>query len=69
MMENGARTAGGPRSPRGNNRTAHRRGKTNGKTGCHGGKAAQGGVEHPRRRGFAGQEEALPSWQAAMTKD
>jgi hypothetical protein len=32
-------------------------------------KVAQGGMERPRRHGLAGKEPALPSWQAAMTKD
>jgi hypothetical protein len=46
-----------------------RRGQTKGKISCHGGKLAKGAMEHPRRRGFAGKEPTLPSWQAPMTKD
>jgi hypothetical protein len=73
MMENDARrqTARprGKSGRSGNNRTAHRRGQTKGKISCHGGKLAKGAMEHPRRRGFAGKEPTLPSWQAPMTKD
>src|SRR6202022_438004 len=64
MMENDARTACGPRHARRKNRTAHRWGKTKGKIGFHGGKVA---IERPRLRGFDGKEQALPSWEGAMT--
>src|ERR1700730_11807933 len=63
---NGARPALPARQRPKENRTAHRRGKTKGKFGYHGGKVA---IARPRLRGFAGKEQALPSWQAAMTKD
>jgi hypothetical protein len=65
MMENDARRQ--TARPRGKRRT--RRGQTKGKISCHGGKCAKGAMEHPRRRGFAGKEPTLPSWQAPMTKD
>jgi len=66
MMENDARTACGPRHARGKNRRAHRWGKTKGKIGFHGGKAA---IERPRLRGFNGKEQALPSWEWATPED
>ncbi len=65
-LPNGVRPALPARQRPKENRTAHRRGKTKGKFGCHGGKVV---IARPRLRGFAGKEQALPSWQAGMTKD
>jgi putative transposase len=66
MMKNDARTACGPRHARGKNRRAHRWGKTKGKIGFHGGKVV---IERSRLRGFDGKEQALPSWEGALTED
>ena len=66
MMEADARDACGPRHARGKGRQAHRWGKTKGKLGFHGGKVE---IERPRLRGFDGKEQALPSWEEAMTED
>ena len=66
MMEADAQTACGPRHGRGKERTAHRWGKTKGKIGFHGGKVE---IARPRLRSFDGKEQALPSWEGAMTED
>ncbi len=66
MMEADAQTACGPRHGRGKDRTAHRWGKTKGKIGFHGGKVE---IARPRLRSFDGKEQALPSWEGAMTED
>jgi len=62
----GCADACGPRHARGKGRQAHRWGKTKGKLGFHGGKVE---IERPRLRGFDGKEQALPSWEEAMTED
>jgi peptidoglycan/xylan/chitin deacetylase (PgdA/CDA1 family) len=41
-------------------------GKTKGKIGFHGGKVE---IERPRLRSFEGKEQALPSWEAAISED
>ena len=66
MMEADAQTACGPRHGRGKERTAHRWGKTKGKIGFHGDKVE---IARPRLRSFDGKEQALPSWEGAMTED
>jgi putative transposase len=66
MMASEAEAACGPRHARGRNRRAHRWGKTKGKIGFHGGKME---IERPRLRGFDGKEQALPSWEGAMSED
>ena len=45
---------------------AHRWGKTKGKIGFHGGKVE---IERARLRSFEGREQALPSWEAAISED
>lgn len=66
MMDDDAQAICGPRHARGYFRRAHRWGKTKGKIGFHGGKVE---VERPRLRSFAGTEQALPSWEAAVAED
>lgn len=66
MMERDALEACGARHERSRRRTAHRWGKTKGKIGFHGGKVE---IERPRLRGFDGKEQALPSWEGALTED
>jgi transposase-like protein len=66
MMEGDAIEACGGRHERSSRRTAHRWGKTKGKIGFHGGKVE---IERPRLRGFDGKEQALPSWEGALTED
>ena len=66
MMEGDALEACGGRHERSSRRTAHRWGKTKGKIGFHGGKVE---IERPRLRGFDGKEQALPSWEGALTED
>src|SRR5271167_2679482 len=61
MMDHDAQAVCGPRHARGDDRRAHRWGKTKGKIGFHGGKVE---IERPRLRGFDGKEQALPSWEA-----
>ena len=53
MMEHDAQTACGQRHERGEQRKAHRWGKTKGKIGFHGGKVE---IERPRVRGLDGEE-------------
>ena len=66
MMEQDARAACGERHERGRRRRAHRWGKTKGKIGFHGGKVE---MARPRLRGFDGKEQALPSWEGALSED
>jgi putative transposase len=66
MMDHDAQAICGPRHARGDDRQAHRWGKTKGKIGFHGGKVE---IERPRLRGFDGKEQALPSWAAAVAED
>ena len=66
MMDHDAQAICGPRHARGRFRRAHRWGKTKGKIGFHGGKVE---IKHPRLRSFAGQEQTVPSWEAAVAKD
>jgi transposase-like protein len=66
MMEQDARAACGERHERGRRRRAHRWGKTKGKIGFHGGKVE---MVRPRLRGFDGKEQALPSWEGALSED
>ena len=66
MMEQDARAACGERHARGRRRRAHRWGKTKGKIGFHGGKVE---MVRPRLRGFDGKEQALPSWEGALSED
>ena len=66
MMDQDAQAVCGPRHARGPDRQAHRWGKTKGKIGFHGGKVE---IERPRLRDFAGKEQAVPSWEAAVAED
>jgi putative transposase len=66
MMDHDAQAVCGPRHARGDDRQAHRWGKTKSKVGFHGGKVE---IERPRLRGFDGKEQALPSWEAAVAED
>ena len=66
MMDRDAQAICGPRHARGPFRRAHRWGKTKGKIGFHGGNVE---IERPRLRSFAGKEQALPSWEAAVAED
>jgi len=66
MMERDAEEACGARHARGEGRRGHRWGRTQGKIGFHGGKAA---VVRPRVRELDGKELALPSWQQAVEED
>ena len=66
MMEQDAAAACGKRHERGEQRKAHRWGRTKGKIGFHGGKVE---IARPRLRSFDGKEQALPSWKGAMTED
>jgi putative transposase len=66
MMEQDARAACGERHERGRRRRAHRWGKTKGKIGFHGGKVE---MVRPRLRGFDGKEQALPSWEGALSEE
>src|SRR6266700_6403398 len=66
MMEKDAEEACGARHARGEGRRGHRWGRTQGKIGFHGGKAA---VVRPRVRELDGKELALPSWQQAVEED
>jgi putative transposase len=56
----------GPRHAQGRDRQAHRWGKAKGETGYHGGKVE---IERPRLRGFDGQEQTVPSWEAVAAED
>jgi len=66
MMEQDAAAACGKRHERGEQRKAHRWGRTRGKIGFHGGKVE---VERPRVRGLDGGEYVLPSWESAVGED
>jgi transposase-like protein len=66
MMEQDAVELCGSRHERGGDRRGYRWGRTTGKLGFHGGKAA---VERPRVRSRVGQELSLPSWDAAQAED
>jgi transposase-like protein len=66
MMEQDALAVCGERHERGRRRKAHRWGKTKGKIGFHGGKVE---MARPRIRGFDGKEQALPSWEGALSED
>lgn len=66
MMEEDAVQLCGPRYGRAEGKQAHRWGKTKGKVGFHGGKVE---IERPRVRGRDGGEQALPSWEAALSED
>jgi hypothetical protein len=66
MMDHDTQAVCGPRHARGDDRQAHRWGKTKGKIGFHGGKVE---TERPRLRGFDGKEQAVPSWEAAVAED
>ena len=66
MMEQDAAAACGGRHERGEQRKAHRWGRTKGKIGFHGGKVE---VERPRVRGLDGGEYVLPSWESAVGED
>ena len=66
MMEQDAVAACGERHERSGQRKAHRWGKTKGKIGFHGGKVE---MVRPRLRGFDGKEQALPSWEGALSED
>src|SRR3989442_14397625 len=62
MMDRDAQAICGPRHARGRDRRAPRWGEKKGKIGFHGG---QVGNERARLRGFDGQGQAGPSWEAA----
>ena len=66
MMEEDAARLCGPRYGRAEAKAGHRWGKTKGKVGFHGGKVE---IERPRLRDFAGKEQAVPSWEAAVAED
>lgn len=66
MMDHDAQAICGPRHARGRFRQAHCWGKTKGKIGFHGGNVE---IERPRLRGFAGKEQTLPSWEAAVAEN
>jgi putative transposase len=66
MMDHDAQAICGPRHARGQFRRAHRWGKTKGKIGFHGGNVE---IERPRLRSFAGKEQILPSWEAAVAEN
>lgn len=66
MMEQDALAVCGERHERGRRRKAHRWGKTKSKIGFHGGKVE---IERARLRGFDGKEQALPSWEGALSED
>src|SRR5271169_136436 len=66
MMDHDVRVICGPRHARGHERRGHRWGKTRGKIGFHGGKVE---IERPRLRSFEGKEQALPSWEAAISEN
>ncbi len=66
MMDHDAQAICGPRHARGQFRRAHRWGKTKGKIGFHGGNVE---IERPRLRSFAGKEQTLPSWEAAVAEN
>ena len=66
MMEQDAVALCGSRHERGRDRVGYRWGRTTGKLGFHGGKAA---VERPRVRSRIGHELSLPSWEAAQAED
>ncbi len=66
MMEEDAARLCGPRYGRAEDKAGHRRGKTKGKVGFHGGKVE---VERPRVRVRDGCEIALPSWETAQSGD
>src|SRR2546427_5193869 len=61
MMDRDAQAICGPRHARGRDRRGHRWGGTKGKIGFHRGQAA---IERARLRGFEGQEQPVPSWEA-----
>ena len=66
MMEQDAVELCGSRHERSRDRRGYRWGRTTGKVGFHGGKAA---VERPRVRSRVGHEFSLPSWDAAQAED
>ena len=66
MMEQDAVELCGSRHERGSDRRGYRWGRTAGKLGFHGGKAA---IERPRVRSRIGHELSLPSWEAAQAED
>jgi len=66
MMEQDAVELCGSRHERGRDRRGYRWGRTTGKLGFHGGKAA---VERPRVRSRIGHELSLPSWDTAQAED
>jgi len=66
MLCEDAQQLAGARHNRGGGRIAHRRGRTKGKIGFHGGKVA---VHRPRVRSYDGHEVALPTWTAAQAED
>jgi hypothetical protein len=65
MMEKDAEEACGPHHWRGEERRGHRRGRTTGKIGFHGGKLQ---IERPRVCELAGKELALLSWEPAVAE-
>ena len=66
MMEQDAVELCGSRHERGSDRRGYRWGRTAGKLGFHGGKAA---IDRPRIRSRIGHELSLPSWEAAQAED
>jgi transposase-like protein len=66
MMEQDAVEVCGSRHERGSDRRGYRWGRTAGKLGFHGGKAA---IDRPRIRSRIGHELSLPSWEAAQAED
>jgi transposase-like protein len=66
MMEQDAVELCGSRHERGSDRRGYRWGRTAGKLGFHGGKAA---IDRPRVRSRIGHELSLPSWEAAQAED
>src|SRR5437773_11912507 len=63
MMDRDAQAICGPRHARGRDRRAHRWGQTQGQIGAHGGKVES---DRPRRRGFDGEAQPGPSWEAPV---
>ena len=66
MMERDTEEVCGPRYGRGEQRRAHRWGRTKGKIGFHGGRVE---IERPRVRELNGIELSLPSWEKAIEED
>ena len=66
MMEQDAIELCGPHYGHKDGKAGQRWGKTQGKVGFHGGKVS---LDRPRVRVRAGQELALPSWEAAQSED